>query len=233
MRVNSLIVDFSKPERAVTMQKNIFVFVVGLILSQSAAAAVVTFDFTVSNQTYTNGSYVFTGSDNTSTVSVSGGNQGHNYTSYISGSQWGLLLCTGGAPSSPRSSSSCGSGTNDVHYIDGGSNNNGSDPDEYVSLDFGGDVTVKQATFYRSSRGDFDLYADGVRILNEERVSNTVEFTAGEHGSVFAFLADGSSDQFKLTSLTVEVSQVPLPAAAWLFGSALLGLGSVARRKKA
>jgi len=31
----------------------------------------------------------------------------------------------------------------------------------------------------------------------------------------------------------VEVAPVPVPAAAWLFGSALLGLGGVARRRKA
>ena len=209
------------------------VFGMSLMMVQSAAAAVVNFDFTSGNQSYTSGSYVFTGDDNTSTVTVSAANRGNNYTSYVSGSQWGLLVCTGGAPSAPRSNSSCGSSTNDFHYIDGGSNNNGSDPDEYVSLDFGGEVTLLQATFYSSSQGDFDLYADGVRVLDEERASNTVEFTAGEHGSLFAFLADGSSDQFKLKSLTVEVSQVPLPAAAWLFGSALLGLGSVARRKRA
>ena len=32
---------------------------------------------------------------------------------------------------------------------------------------------------------------------------------------------------------TYEVSNVPVPAAVWLFGSALLGLAGVARRKKA
>lgn len=33
--------------------------------------------------------------------------------------------------------------------------------------------------------------------------------------------------------LTFEVAPVPLPAAAWLFGSALFGLAGVARRKRA
>ena len=32
---------------------------------------------------------------------------------------------------------------------------------------------------------------------------------------------------------TFEVSSVPVPAAVWLFGSGLLGLIGVARRKKA
>lgn len=31
----------------------------------------------------------------------------------------------------------------------------------------------------------------------------------------------------------IEVQEVPVPAAAWMFGSALLGLGGVARRRKA
>jgi hypothetical protein len=36
-------------------------------------------------------------------------------------------------------------------------------------------------------------------------------------------------DQFELVSYSV--SQVPVPAAAWLFGSALLGLGAIKRKK--
>lgn len=36
-----------------------------------------------------------------------------------------------------------------------------------------------------------------------------------------------------LASFDFQVSQVPLPAAAWLFGSALLGLGVIKRRKAA
>ncbi len=35
------------------------------------------------------------------------------------------------------------------------------------------------------------------------------------------------------TTLTVDVNPIPIPAAAWLFGSAIIGLVGVARRKKA
>jgi hypothetical protein len=49
--------------------------------------------------------------------------------------------------------------------------------------------------------------------------SGTYEWTWG---------SDASAD-----SLTLNVSSVPLPAAAWLFGSALLGLVGVAKRKRA
>ena len=44
-------------------------------------------------------------------------------------------------------------------------------------------------------------------------------------------LVGGSSLGFRLTSLG-PINVVPLPAAAWLFGSALVGLIGVARRQK-
>ena len=37
---------------------------------------------------------------------------------------------------------------------------------------------------------------------------------------------------FALDNLEIEVSPVPLPAAAWLLGSALIGLAGVAKRRK-
>ncbi len=40
-------------------------------------------------------------------------------------------------------------------------------------------------------------------------------------------------DSFKLDGVTFNPSPVPLPGAVWLFGSALLGLFGVTRRKKA
>jgi hypothetical protein len=43
---------------------------------------------------------------------------------------------------------------------------------------------------------------------------------------------DGGKHPFISGSITPVVSSVPVPAAAWLFGSALLGLAGVARRKR-
>lgn len=40
---------------------------------------------------------------------------------------------------------------------------------------------------------------------------------------------DGNNDRFKLSSVTVTA--VPIPAAAWLFGSALIGMSALKRRK--
>lgn len=46
----------------------------------------------------------------------------------------------------------------------------------------------------------------------------------------FTFNAAGSS--MSLDTVAVDVSQVPVPAAAWLFGSAVMGLAGVSRRRK-
>ena len=44
----------------------------------------------------------------------------------------------------------------------------------------------------------------------------------------------GFNANFDITDLTItSVTPVPVPAAVWLFGSGLLGLVGVARRKKA
>ncbi len=57
----------------------------------------------------------------------------------------------------------------------------------------------------------------------------------GSQGSVsFGSLQTGSGEYyFDIYDMTVSVANVPIPAAAWLFGSALLGLVGVGRRKKA
>ena len=49
-------------------------------------------------------------------------------------------------------------------------------------------------------------------------------------GNVYTLKIGTDSD---LSSSTVLTSAVPLPAAAWLFGSALLGLGALRRKQKA
>ena len=70
------------------------------------------------------------------------------------------------------------------------------------------------------------------------------EFNAGGIASVVALgantwesswsqiQADGPFLGFT-TDMTMVVSQVPIPAGIWLFGSGLLGLFGVAKRKKA
>ena len=64
-----------------------------------------------------------------------------------------------------------------------------------------------------------------------------VEFTAKDN--FFTSPGDGSGgelpggDRIGLGEIAFSVSEIPIPAAVWLFGSGLLGLIGVARRKKA
>jgi hypothetical protein len=203
-------------------------------MSQTATAAQISFDFTADNQNYTNGSYVFTGNDNSSTVTVSAGNEGGDRMSYLSGSAWGLLVCVGAHSSAPNADTSCSASTNDYHYTDGGDSSSSDDPDEYLSLDFGKNVTINSVSFHSTSQGDFDLFADGTQVQDEKIVGDLVQFLTGAEASEFKFLADGNSDAFTLKSITVTtVSAVPVPAAIWLFGSALIGLATIKRRRAA
>jgi hypothetical protein len=63
---------------------------------------------------------------------------------------------------------------------------------------------------------------------NNNVIGETVDFAITD--LVYVSVPDGSTftGNFSFT-----VSEVPLPATAWLFGSAMLGLFGVARRKKA
>ena len=54
----------------------------------------------------------------------------------------------------------------------------------------------------------------------------------GEYSVSFYGFADASTSS-QLGQYGIDISQVPVPAAAWLFGSGLIGLIGIARRKKA
>jgi hypothetical protein len=56
-------------------------------------------------------------------------------------------------------------------------------------------------------------------------------FDAGFHPAS-DFLADLTANNALMISIDGTVSSVPIPAAAWLFGSGLIGLIGVARRRK-
>jgi len=57
------------------------------------------------------------------------------------------------------------------------------------------------------------------------------EATPGDYFVSFFGFADVSAPQ--LGQYGIEISQVPVPAAAWLFCSGLIGLIGISRRKKA
>ena len=98
-----------------------------------------------------------------------------------------------------------------------------------------------------SSSAPFEMFVDGV-FLGECLITSPcyqkglVDFSFDAPN--LSDLMDGSltlsivqTDQYFIrlgeTTLTIETTPTPIPAAAWLFGSGLLGLVGIARRKKA
>ena len=67
--------------------------------------------------------------------------------------------------------------------------------------------------------------------------SFTFEATPGDYFLSFFGFADASSStmlgQYGIEVRMTEMPEIPIPAAVWLFGSGLLGLIGIARRRKA
>ena len=100
----------------------------------------------------------------------------------------------------------------DVSFLDGG----GSVLDSYSFTDI-----INTALF------DWNEYSDARTIANGARSIKIVLTSDRINGSS----SDGFIDE---VSLQINaINSVPVPAAVWLFGSGLLGLIGVARRKKA
>ena len=90
----------------------------------------------------------------------------------------------------------------------------------------GGTKTITlNNTFLQSINASSGLFAMGGSVTTLSPQSGI---------SHLLFGGTGSADIRELVLTTIEpITTVPLPAAAWLFGSAMLGLFGVARRKKA
>ena len=86
------------------------------------------------------------------------------------------------------------------------------------SLDFTLDAT-ETANFMNDSTVAVDFSNDVIAICGWFNYSNC--------------LVDVGDAPFAQVDFTYNIPEVPIPAALWLFGSALLGLGGIARRKKA
>jgi PEP-CTERM motif len=218
----------------------------GIAVVGAAEASTVTFNFINSGTPsggFQAGPIVFTGSDAASTLSARATSTGAPArTSYLDSSKWGLLICTG-TTLPTTTNGGCGYRYADEHWID----SNGYD--ETVLLDFGGqDVTLLSATFYPNWSGRFDLGVDNVLTLDEATLANSVSFGSGYLGSLFRFGADTTQicsyskwrnncsnreDQFKLTSITVEIAdrKVPAPATLGLLALGLAGLAATRKRK--
>lgn len=135
--------------------------------------------------------------------------------------------------------------TTDGSNMDGGSVGDTDDLDEGLLFTF--DQTVRLDlinfdSFTSSSSDDFNLTVDGVLVLLDYNANDTSALVNNDlvqfdqytfnniTGTKYLFWADSNTDSFRIDRL--EVTAVPVPAAAWLFGSGLLGLVGVARRKQ-
>ncbi len=108
---------------------------------------------------------------------------------------------------------------------------------DFVLFQFDQDVKITEIAL--SSYGDTDItigygtnWNDNLLDINDVTTQNPGIDVYDDTWRIFASLQnqDGKFDGFKIKSVTVGA--VPLPAAAWLFGSALLGMvGFGARRR--
>jgi len=102
--------------------------------------------------------------------------------------------------------------------------------------------TVIDAGIYSAILTDFEfpepLAQSGMAVTTATELlgslnapgSFTFDATPGDYFVSF-FGEAGASTSYGMYG--IEISQVPLPAAVWLFGSGLLGLIGIAKRKKA
>ena len=113
----------------------------------------------------------------------------------------------------------------------------GSSVIEMLLFTFATRVTLNRIRFSRfnssgpctSGCDDFNLSIDGSNVLIDEQPPGTGTFwytvPGANSGILFAITADGANDDFRIAALDITV--VPLPAAAWLFISGLIGIGLI------
>lgn len=104
--------------------------------------------------------------------------------------------------------------------------------------------TTLPATVWKFDNGSdtFEFKLDSITLTNPYTGTNSVylEGTGTLYGTgftensnvSFSLFAGGTTGKQSYLSLT-SASPVPLPAAGWLFGSAILGLAGIAKRRKA
>jgi len=105
---------------------------------------------------------------------------------------------------------------------------------EYLEFSFAQDVVVNNLWFNNNHDGGFDS-GDKVTIDGSSYDVNT-GYAGGNNGiGSFSLLAGEklkvayNNEQFYVSGM--EVSAVPIPAAIWLFGTALIGLVGFGKRK--
>ncbi|MET0053134.1 MAG: VPLPA-CTERM sorting domain-containing protein [Candidatus Thiodiazotropha sp.] len=107
------------------------------------------------------------------------------------------------------------------------------DPTPFLALT---DTSTNVTEFFNDNVNGWQFYSWGSDYINSGGTSNLTEafapmiFDPDEH--YYAFVAGGSVLPTEI-GVDLNVSAVPVPAAVWLFGSGLLGLVGLNRRKQA
>jgi hypothetical protein len=95
-------------------------------------------------------------------------------------------------------------------------------------------LTIENNQIEISLDGNFHDYGLDIILKFVQPLSPTLSSSIDLNTSFFECCGNGFKDQpFSSGSISPVVPSVPVPAAVWLFGSGLLGLVGMARRKKA
>ena len=138
--------------------------------------------------------------------------------SFINITDWNLTLTSTGLPGSPVV----------IDYSD------------QIATSIDGTATTATAT---QLLFDFNATGDNSFLLigagNNAWCLETGSCTLNDSGETIAYIEAGTGNEITVQNVArsgvvvfAEVQTVPVPAAIWLFGSGLLGLVGIARRKK-
>ena len=205
----------------------------------TATASATTFDFAAiadgdSSYGFTGGEFgapTITFTKDVLTVEASGSDTvtGNPYNAYLD-STW--THNNGGGPGGLGVCQSLSGDQCDPGYDDNVTSN------ENLKLVFNTEVTITETIFRNGEHNPtfdptavFDLIIDGGSATTYSLMNI---FTMDLTGTTFEFLNLNATDtdDFRFYISVMEVTAVPVPAAVWLFGSGLLGLAGIARRRR-